>query len=223
MINVVTKQPHDRARGEINFTNGGFGLRRITADYNLPLSKQLAIRVNAANHSEDSFQDAGFSRSTFIAPSLSYKASEKLKFLINSEMRFAESANAPMIFLNRNAPLSFQSMELFEQSYRKSYTANSLSISNPSFGFQGQMLYDLSKQWKSQTILSSSNTTSDGYYHYLWDSSNGSDFTRFISKRDGSTRATGIQQNFTGDFRIGKLRNRLVLGLDYMEKTVDNK
>ncbi len=222
LINVVTKQPHDQARGEINFTNGGFGLRRITADYNLPLSKQLAIRVNAANNSEDSFQDAGFSKSTFIAPSLLFKASDKLQFLINSEMRFAESANVPMIFLSRYSPLSFQSMDLFEKSYRKSYTANSLSISNPSFGFQGQMLYTLSKQWKSQTILSSSNTNSNGYYHYLWDSANGSDFTRFISKRDGKTRTSGIQQNFNGDFYLGKLRNRLVIGLDYLEKTIDN-
>lgn len=222
LINVVTKKPHNQSRGEINFTNGGFGLRRITADYNLPLSKQLAIRVNAANSSEDSFQDAGFSKSTYIAPSLLFKASDKLQFLINSEMRFAESANAPMIFLSRYSPLSFQTMDLFEKSYRKSYTANSLSISNPSFGFQGQMLYTLSKQWKSQTILSSSNTVSDGYYHYLWDSANGSDFTRFISKRDGKTRASGIQQNFNGDFHIGKLRNRLVIGLDYLEKTIDN-
>ncbi|OYX91653.1 MAG: TonB-dependent siderophore receptor, partial [Sphingobacteriia bacterium 35-40-5] len=222
LINVVTKKPHNQSRGEINFTNGGFGLRRITADYNLPLSKQLAIRVNAANSSEDSFQDAGFSKSTYIAPSLLFKASDKLQFLINSEMRFAESANAPMIFLSRYSPLSFQTMDLFEKSYRKSFTANSLSISNPSFGFQGQMLYTLSKQWKSQTILSSSNTTSDGYYHYLWDSANGSDFTRFISKRDGKTRASGIQQNFNGDFLLGKLRNRLVIGLDYLEKTIDN-
>jgi len=222
LINVITKKPSEIAKGEINFTNGGFGLRRITADYNLPLSKQLAIRVNAANNSEDSFQDAGFSKSTFIAPSLLFKASDKLQFLINSEMRFAESANAPMIFLSRFSPLSFQSMDLFEQTYRKSFTANSLTISNPSFGFQGQMLYSLSKQWKSQTILSSSNTASNGYYHYLWDSANGSDFTRFISRRDGRTRASGIQQNFNGDFYIGRLRNRLLIGLDYLEKTIDN-
>ncbi len=222
LINVVTKQPHSQARGEINFTNGAFGLRRITADYNLPLSEQLAVRINVANNSEDSFQDAGFSKSTFIAPSLLYKASPKLKFIINSEMRFAESANAPMIFLSRYSPLSFRSMELFEKSYRKSFTANSLSISNPTHSFQGQMLYDLGRQWKSQTVLSSSNTRSNGYYQYLWDSANGSDFTRFISKRDGLTRTTGIQQNFTGDFKLGKVRNRLVLGLDYLEKTIDN-
>lgn len=222
LINIVTKQPHDQARGEISFTNGGFGLRRITADYNLPLNEQLAIRVNVANHSEDSFQDAGFNKSTFIAPSVLFKASDKLRFLINSELRFAESANAPMVFLNRYAALSFNSIELFEQSYRKSYTANSLSIRNPSFSFQGQMLYDLGKQWKSQTILSSSSTTTDGYNQYLWDSSNGGDFTRFISKRNGETKTTGIQQNFVGDFKIGKLRNRLVLGLDYFEKAINN-
>jgi iron complex outermembrane receptor protein len=28
-----------------------------------------------------------------------------------------------------------------------------------------------------------------------------------------------IQQNFTGDFKIGNLRNRLVVGIDYFQQT----
>jgi iron complex outermembrane receptor protein len=195
---------------------------RVTADINIPLNKDVNFRVNTAYQSESSFQDAGFGRSFFFAPSLSYKVDEKLSFLINTEFSQKKSANAPMIFLSRYSPLSFDSIDLFEQNYKKSYTSNELTISNPTFNLQAQMLYKLSNQWTSQTVLSRSNTNTSGYYSYLWDSANGDEFTRFMSKRTGQTLVTDIQQNFIGDFKIGKLRNRMVVGVDYFRAAILN-
>src|SRR5690606_14181266 len=131
------------------------------------------------------------------------------------EISSSESANAPMIFLNRYAPLTFNSIDLFEKNYKNSFTSNDLSIKNPAFNMQAQMSYKLSDQWTSQTVLSRSNAKTDGYYHYLWDDSNGDTFTRFITKLNGETITTDIQQNFIGDFKIGNFRNRIVAGLDY--------
>jgi iron complex outermembrane receptor protein len=222
LINIITKKPFSTFGGEISYNAGTYGLDRITTDVNIPLNKDASVRINAANQSENSFQDAGFSKSLFIAPSLSYKISDKLSFLINTEFSNRSSANAPMIFLNRYNQLSFNSIDLFEQNYKKSFTSNDLTISNPTFNLQAQMLYKLSDQWTSQTVLSRSNSKSSGYYSYLWDSSNGNEFTRFISKRNGETLATDIQQNFIGDFKIGKLRNRLVVGLDYFSSNIIN-
>lgn len=222
LINIVTKKPFSTFGGEIAYNAGTYGMDRITADVNIPLSKDASVRINAANQSEDSFQDAGFSKSLFIAPSLSYRVNDKLSFLINTEFTNRTSANAPMIFLSRYSPLSFNSMDLFEQNYKKSYTSNELTMSNPTFNMQAQMFYKLSEQWTSQTVLSRSNTKTNGYYHYLWDSANGDEFTRFISKGNSQTRATDIQQNFIGDFKIGKLRNRMVVGIDYFNLNQKN-
>jgi iron complex outermembrane receptor protein len=127
-----------------------------------------------------------------------------------------------MIFLSRYSPLSFNSIDLFEQNYKKSYTSNELTISNPTFNLQAQMLYKLSENWTSQTVLSRSNSKTNGYYSYLWDSANGDEFTRFISKRNGQTLATDIQQNFIGDFKIGTIRNRMVVGIDYYAQNILN-
>lgn len=222
LINVVTKKPYAGFGGEISYNAGTFGMDRLTADINVPLNKDVAVRLNTAYTNENSFQDAGFNKAFFVAPSLSYKVNDKLSFLINTEFTNRTSANAPMLFLNRNNALSFNSIDLFEQNYKKSFTSDQLSISNPTFNLQAQMFYKLSDQWTSQTVLSRSNSRTDGYYAYLFDASNGNDFSRFISKRNGNTLATDIQQNFIGDFKIGTLRNRLVAGIDYYQSDLNN-
>ena len=222
LINIVTKKPNSIFGGEISYNAGTYGMDRITADVNIPLNKEVAIRVTSAYQNEDSFQDAGFSKSLFVAPSLSYIVNDKLSFLINTEFTQRESANAPMIFLNRNYTLSFNSIDLFEQNYKNSYTSNELTMNNPTFNLQAQMFYKLSNSWTSQTVLSRSNTKTDGYYHYLWDSANGDEFTRFISRANSQTQGTDIQQNFIGDFKIGNLRNRMVAGIDYLNTTQKN-
>lgn len=220
LINIVTKKPYSNFGGEISYNSGSYGLDRITADVNIPLNQDVAVRINVANQKENSFQDAGYGKSFFIAPSLSYKVNNELSFLINTEFTNRTTANTPMLFLNRYAALSFHSMDLFEKNYKKSYTSNALTISNPTFNLQAQMLYKLSDKWTSQTVLSRSNSKTNGYYSYLWDSSNGDEFTRKFSDRNGETLGTDIQQNFIGDFKIGSLRNRIVAGIDYLKINV---
>lgn len=222
LINIVTKKPYSTFGGEIGYNAGTYGMDRLTADVNIPLNADVSVRVNTAYQKENSFQDAGFGKSFFFAPSLRYKVSDKLSFFINTEFTDRTSANAPMLFLSRYSPISFFSMDLFEKSYKKSYTSNELSISNPTFNLQAQMNYKLSNQWTSQTVMSRSSSKTDGYYSYLWDSANGDEFTRYISKRNGQTLGTDIQQNFIGNFKIGKLRNRLVVGVDYYVSKIQN-
>lgn len=222
LINVVTKKPHQVFGGEISYNNGTYGSNRVTADVNLPLNEKAAVRVNSAYTTEESFQDAGFSNAFFFAPSLKYEVNDKLTFLVNTEFYKNTSAKQSMIFLSRYAPLSFDSMELFDRNYKRSFTSNDLTMNNNSFNMQMQALYKLSNNWTSQTVLSKSTTKTNGYYHYLWDSANGDEFTRFISKADGTFYTTDIQQNFIGDFKIGNMRNRLVAGLDYYNSRLLN-
>lgn len=222
LVNLQTKKPYDKLGGEINYVTGSNALNRVTIDINTPVKNGLFLRLNSAYHTENSFQDTGFYKSFFIAPSLKYVVNDKLTFLVNTEFKSNETANAPMIFLSRYAPLSFNSIDIFETNYKKSYTSNNLTTKNPTFNLQSQMIYKLSNKWTSQTQFSSSSSKAMGYYQYLWDSANGDEFTRFISKSNSETLATGIQQNFIGDFNVGNMRNRLVVGLDYLNTKVVN-
>ena len=222
LINITTKKPFDLFKGEVGLITGSFGMNRLVADVNVPISETTAFRVNTAFQSQNTFQDAGNRSSFFIAPSFKFQASERLTFLINTEFLESNSVNAPMLFLNRNATLKFDRIDPFLANYERSFTGNELSIRNPSYGLQAQAFYKISPQWTSQTVISRSSTKTDGYYHYLFDAGDGDSFTRFISDRNGQTITTDLQQNFIGDFQLGNFRNRMVVGLDYYDQSIFN-
>lgn len=224
MINTVTKKPYYDFGGEVAYNFGSFGLNRITADFNTPLSKteKIAMRVNMAYHNENSWQDAGFKKSFFVAPSLSYVVNDRLSFQVMTEFLDEERAVPPVFFhSDRYTPLPFKNLSELNLNRELSFTSNELTMKNPRFNMQAQMLYKLSSQWTSQTVISRSTVKSNGIYTYIWDDDpSTADFFNQYFHRDAFTQsATDIQQNFNGDFMIGKVRNRLLVGLDFYSRT----
>ena len=237
LININTKKPFYGFGGNISYTSGTYGLNRVTADVNTVFkdSDKLALRVNTAYNTQNSFQDAGLKKSFFFAPSLSYKVNEKLSFNINTEFYTGKSTNQTMLFVDRGAPLRVHNMDELNYNHKRSYTSNDLFIETPTYSFQGQMNYKLNDSWTSQTVYSSATAKSDGYYSYLYEVTgtaeqvgqtqmeDGIVLARYTSKQNSETISTDIQQNFIGDFKIGSMRNRIVAGLDYFSRRiVDN-
>lgn len=224
MINTITKKPYHEFAGEIGYNAGSFGLNRVTADINTPLSKTdgIALRVNTAYHSENSFQDAGFKKSFFIAPSLVYDVSDRLSFNFLAEILEEERAVAPVFFhSDRLSPLDFRNLGELNLNPRLSFTSNDLTIRNPRVNLQGQMVYKLSDQWTSQTVVSRGTVKSNGIYTYIWDDVSGDNwFSQYFHKEQQTTNTTDIQQNFNGDFKLGNMRNRLLVGVDYFKRNV---
>ena len=232
LINITTKRPYDFFGGNVSYTLGSFGLNRIAADINTPLDNEgdVALRVNTAYQTQNSFQDAGFSRSFFVAPSLKYEVNDKLSFLINTEFYDGETTNPTMLFVDRGAPLTVTSIEELGYDTNRSYTSNDLTLENPTYSLQGQMNYKLSDNWTSQTAISRGSAKSKGYYSYLYESTRfypeleeGIVLSRFMNNQNSTTLTTDLQQNFIGDFEIFGMRNRMVAGLDYFQReTIDN-
>lgn len=227
LINIVTKKPYEKFGGEVSYTGGSYGLSRVTADVNTPINKDKTalFRLNTAYHYEGSFQDVGFKRSIFVAPSVSYKVSKRLSFLFNAEYFNSEGTNPLSVFLNRTRTYFAKSPDELTVNFNRSYTSNDLTIKNPNFNLYGQMSYKLSDKWTAQTNLAKSIKKSDGYYQYVSyaQATNDTLLTRFVSDQNSVTTVTDIQQNFIGDFKIFGLRNRMVLGADYLQtQTVNN-
>lgn len=219
LINIVTKKPFENFAGDISYTMGSYGLSRIAADINTPIDKEkkLLLRTSAAYQTENSFQDAGFKKSVFLAPSLLYKASDRLSFTVNTEFYTSESTNPLMVFLNRSRELEYKTPDELGMDYKRSFTSNDITIKTPTTKLFGMMEYKLSDKWTSQTSVSYSNRQSKGLYSYVMFLQPLRDDT--LSRYVGSQNTTGttvdIQQNFIGDFKIGNMRNRLVVGFDY--------
>jgi len=224
VINVITKKPYFEKGGMLSYTGGSFGLSQITADYNTPLNDSMAFRMVADYHTENSFQDAGFKKSFLLAPSFTYKASDRLSFDFMAEIYQEQRAVAPVFFnTNRSDALSFKNIAELKLNPDLSFTSNDLSIKNPRFNIQAQMNYKISGVWSSQTAISRSISWADGYYGYIYGNDLGSNqFVQYFTKENQNNRVFDAQQNFNADFKIGSVRNRLLLGLDYFSQQITN-
>lgn len=224
LINTVTKRPQVIPGGELSITGGSYGLTRLTADINTPLDSagRLLLRTNAAYHYENSWQDAGFKKSFFLAPALTYKVSPRLTFDLQAGIYSAEATNAEMLFLTRTAALKVTRPQDMRIDFSRSFTSNDITIKTPVINLEAAARYQLGKSWVSQTLLSCSNRKSDGYYSYLSILPGDSSLSRLISNQNSYSILTDLQQNFIGDFLIGGKRNRVVIGVDFLSSQLNN-
>lgn len=224
IINVVTKKPYDTFGGNIAYNTGSFGLNRVTADVNAPVgdTESIALRVNGAFERRGSFQNAGFSQSAFIAPVLSVDATNDLSFLVNAEYYDSEHTNPTMLFVSRSEQRDARTPAELGYDPEKSYTDNDLTIRNPTLSLQGRMTYQITEAWSTETILSRSSATSDGYYSYLYDFGEERTFSRFVSDQNSTTNGTDLQQNLNGTFTTGAISHQVLVGVDYFEETTTN-
>src|SRR5690606_23612625 len=225
----VTKKPYEKFGGEVAFSTGSYGFNRVSADVNTPLNedKSALFRLNTAYQYDGSFQDNGFERGYVIAPSLSYKLSDRLTLAVDAEFYRIENTAKPFIFfyfptsqLNATTPAELGIDP------NLSYAGNDLYQMSKSSNFFVQANYKISDQWTSQTNFTSTHSFSDGpnpYYYVVPNSvvtgdenAVGADYlARAVQSTEGSELSVKeFQQNFIGDFHLGEMRNRLVVGFD---------
>ncbi|MDO6674119.1 TonB-dependent receptor [Tenacibaculum sp. 1_MG-2023] len=221
LINIVTKKPYKGTGGNITVGGGSFGFKKLTVDLNTNLedNENISLRLNAGYQTQDSFQDAGFRKALFLAPSVSYKVNNRLTLNFNYELSSTDQTNQAFLFLNRSAPLTYKNLEELNYDRNKSFTNNDMSIKNPTQNYRGEIAYKITDNWSSQTIIAGGNAKSKGYYTYLYNVQNDL-FGTYAIKSDAETNTLTLQQNFTGDFKLGSLRNRLVIGVDYLDSQI---
>lgn len=223
LINIVTKKPYRGTGGNVTAAGGSFGFKKFAIDVNTNMedNKDISLRLNAGYQSEDSFQDVGFKKSLFLAPAISYKVNNKLSLNFAYEMSSTEQTNQTFLFLNRGAALTFKNFEELKYNRNLSLTNDDVSIKNPTQNYRGEIAYKISDNWSSQTIIAGGNAKSQGYYTYLYNLQSNM-FGLYAQNTNAETNTFDVQQNFTGDFKIGTVRNRMVVGVDYLKsQTLD--
>lgn len=217
VYNYVTKRPYDEFGGEISVAGGSFEFGRVTADLNTPINKEgtALFRINAAAQSEGSFQDQGFNKNYTIAPTFSYQVNDRLKLTLDMELTRG-NYTVVSFGLGNLATITARNFKDLPLDYKKSYINNSIDVNNGINNIQAQAEYKISDKWKSQTNY----LYSVGFYKNLYwtalNMSTDSTFTRVVRNQTPETFGNiEVQQNFIGDFTIGRIRNRLVAGIDY--------
>lgn len=222
LLNRVTKRPYDQFGGVVNYSAGSWNLNRLTLDINTPVnaSKTLLFRMNGAVHNEKSFQDAGFSNDVAITPTLTYQITAKTKLFVDVEYTKSKGTS-PVRF----TPYTSDGMETLNVkdmhlSYKRSFASNDIYYTGESLNIFVQMDHQLSKNWISRTAVSRTKSVFDGYTSQETGRS-ATTFRTKVTVGEYGYYSTDLQQNFIGDFKIGTLRNRLVVGLDYYDYYAD--
>lgn len=217
LVNYVTKKPYDHFGGELGYTMGSWDLSRMTLDLNTPIknAEGLLVRLNVARQTENTFQDQGNTATLLIAPSITYQVSDRLKFTLNADFYNVKGVVAGGWTTAAN--LGINSFEDLNLDYRQSLNDNSLVSKQGSTNVLLDAEYKISDQWTSQSRYSYGGGTYDDLYifDFIWQDSNTVDRV-LRAFTDEKTSRRNFQQNFTGDFKIGNLRNRLVVGVDYL-------
>ncbi len=214
VVNLVTKKPYESFGGQVGFSTGSFDLARLTVDLNTPLNDEETVlfRLNAAKHSEHSFQDAGLARNWFAAPSITYKASDRLTLNLEAELY---RTKAPSVYFNLSGS-GISNLDDLNYNFEHSYGSDYLNNDIKSFNVFATADYKISDNWTSKTVLSSSNVDNSTNYLFL-DFTDDSNANRRIMNIESQFNVIEIQQNFIGEFAIGNMNNKLVVGLDYYD------
>lgn len=215
LMNRVTKKPYNGTGGEVAYYGGSWNYNRLTFDANTPVNadKTALLRLNGATTFDRSFQDQGFTNSISLAPSFSYQVTDRLSLLFDVEYGQAKGTSVVRFnpYTGSNKTQSIVDMKF---PYNKTFLGNDITYQTQMMNIFAQANYKISDHWTSQTVVSRARSSINGYITAL----NGrTDSTLRASVIVGYTNfiATDIQQNFIGDFYIGKFRNRMVAGLDY--------
>lgn len=229
LINIVTKKPYNGTGGNISVAGGSFDFRKLNVDVNVTEKEKLSLRMNAGYQKDNSFQDYGFRKSVFVAPSISYKINNKLTLNFAYEASDNEQTNQTFLFFNRSAPLVFNTVEELNYDTNKSLTNNDVVIKNITQNYRGEIAYKISDNWSSQTIIAGGLAKSNGFYTYLWNYADWTDVTNplgtpyfalYAQNTNARTKTNNFQQNFTGDFKLGDLKNKLLVGIDYLKSNI---
>lgn len=215
LLNRVIKKPYNDLGGEISYTAGSWDMSRLTLDFNTPgnAEKTALFRMNSAISSQNSFQDAGFMKTFALAPSFSYQINRNLSLTVDLEYG-KNSGTSPIRFDPFTTGIPVQRVDEMGIPYKQSFASNDVSYDSQLKNAYAQIKYRISDEWSSQTAVSATKSSFDGYTIRLVGRS-ATTLRPQVTVGLYSYTSTDVQQNFIGDFKIGNLRNRLVVGLDY--------
>ena len=223
LTNYVTKKPHREFETAVSYTLGSWGFNRLTADVNTPLTKDgtVLLRNNVAFQTANSWQDAGHHNSIFYAPSLVYKASDRLTLSLDADIyQYKGTPNTFIRIGSIPGVKSFDDLKNFDD--KVSFNHDQLYSNRFAINTFAKAEYKLSENWKSTTLVNHSESRNRRSWSSAIIFSRDSARVEF-GRAERSINAQQIQQNFNGEFQLAGFRHRVLLGADYFSQNwVDN-
>ena len=218
MINRVTKKPLDVARQSVTLTAGSFGTTRAYTDLTGPLNdkKTLLYRLNLGYENTDGFRDLQGLTSYIVAPSFTYRASEKTQ--LNIDMTYVNHQGK----LDRGVAV-FGDGSLFSRPISATQSAANDYLRENSVNLSFALSHRL-----AQGLLFNSTYLFSSYDEDLLEHSQDNAFVKKADGKDNPSlvlmRVTQRQRHFrnnnfnnylTWDVTTGAMKHKLLVGYDH--------
>lgn len=218
VINRVTKKPLDVARQSVTLTAGSFGTTRAYTDLTGPLNdkKTLLYRLNLGYENTDGFRDLQGLTSYIVAPSFTYRASEKTQ--LNIDMTYVNHQGK----LDRGVAV-FGDGSLFSRPISATQSAANDYLRENSVNLSFALSHRL-----AQGLLFNSTYLFSSYDEDLLEHSQDNAFVKKADGKDNPSlvlmRVTQRQRHFrnnnfnnylTWDVTTGAMKHKLLVGYDH--------
>ncbi|MFY9349642.1 MAG: TonB-dependent siderophore receptor [Sphingobium sp.] len=223
-VNIVTKKPTFKEGGSFAVSAGRWETYRVEADYNLPLSDSVAVRINGSSEQADSFRDTVETQKYTVNPSILAKFSDADIFTyeleyVNQEVPFERGVVA-IPTVNADNTIS----------YNLGAIPNSRFLGNPNdgpvkvevLGHQAQYQHDFSDDWTLMLGAGYKDTTFEGFGSdpelararqriYI----DGRTLSRQRRYRDYSTTHMVFRGEISGKIAMGSIVHNIRIGADW--------
>lgn len=208
-VNFVTKRPTFEQAGEIRVSAGSFDTYRVDADFDIPLSDSVAIRVVGFYVDAESFRDTIETRKQGLSPSLAWQISDQSKLTYELEYSDQEVPfDRGVIAINGELGLIPESRFLGEP--------GDGPIQADVLGHQFEFQHDFNDNWSGLLGFNYRDTNLEGFATENGFSQPDADgnFNRFRRFRNYDATYQVLRAEISGSFEAAGLEHRLIVGVD---------
>lgn len=215
LYNVVTKKPTGVTKGEVALTLGSFGLYRgsIDLDGSLTKNKRLLYRLNVAAQNRGSHRDYEYNNRYVVAPVLSYQLDDKSKITLEYNGQFADMTEVGSYYIFSNSGYA---------TYPRDLTFTNPGLPPTRINDNSAYLtfeHSFNPDWKLTAQVSHFDYRQKGMSSWpsALDPVTGH-LIRNVGIWDAKSTMTLGQAFLNGEFYTGKLRHRVLAGVDAADK-----
>jgi iron complex outermembrane recepter protein len=214
VINMVTKQPKFNYGGEVSMRVGSYNLYKPMADVYGPITKNLAFRVVGTYENAESYRNSVESERFYVNPSLLYKLGAKTEILVQGD--YMTHDFTPDFGIGTLGTATVAGGKSISKDISRSATFNTPWAYNEveQTTTTATINHTFNDSWKLNVVGSYQAFDRDYFStERIQAFENGDWYRKLTRSKIGEDYYSG-QVNLNGDFKTGKIRNQLLVGVD---------
>ena len=227
VINYVTKRPEDVRSVTVSSDDRGSGYIATDVGGWFGSEQQLGLRANVAHEDLNSYVEHANGQRDFVSLAFDWNISPDAVLKLDAEYQNKQQRSVPgyQLLGGTEVPHDASPKKLL------GHQSGSKQVGIDSLNLNGSFEYRFSDQWKGSVSAARSKVVIDDYSAFAWggDTSGvGNTFTPQgnydiydYRSPDDTRRNDQAQATVSGAFATGALRHQLMLGVDYLQRTID--